>query len=42
MSEYAHIKNNICINERLNNICNLGYACDGCPYNKEMKTNEKR
>jgi len=31
------IKDGICINETLKNICNLGYACDGCPYNKASR-----
>jgi len=26
-----------CINEVLKYICDLGYACDACPYNKEEK-----
>jgi len=30
----AWIKNGKCINVG-KYICNLGYACDACPYNKE-------
>ena len=27
-----------CPNEKENKtICNIGYACDGCPYNEEIK-----
>lgn len=26
------IKDGVCINDG-SNICNLGYACDGCPFN---------
>ena len=26
------IKDGKCINDG-SNICNIGYACDGCPYN---------
>ncbi len=33
MNELPHwIENGICTNKG-ENICNLGYACDGCPYN---------
>lgn len=27
------IKDGKCTNDDGRNICNLGYACDGCPYN---------
>ena len=35
--ELAHpwIWYGVCVNEGTH-ICNLGYACDGCPYNKEV------
>ena len=35
--EKAHpwIKDGICQNNG-SNICNLGYACDGCPYNPKV------
>jgi hypothetical protein len=31
------IVNGRCINETRNNICNLGYACDACPWNKDKE-----
>lgn len=35
------IVNGICSNEG-DCICNLGYACDGCPYNKDNKATKKQ
>lgn len=34
-SEY-HIKKNSC-NIVFNQVCDIGYACDACPYNDELK-----
>ena len=34
--ELPFIKNGKCINDGTY-ICNLGYACDGCPFNKDVK-----
>lgn len=31
------IVNGRCENEKHNNICNLGYACDACPWNKDKE-----
>ena len=36
-----YIVNGKCINEG-DSICNLGYACDGCPFNKEAKATKKQ
>lgn len=41
-----HIKwiiNGVCRKEELgdDSICNLGYACDGCPYNEDVGINRK-
>jgi hypothetical protein len=36
MENQVWIVNERCENERHDNICNLGYACDGCPYNKDV------
>ncbi len=33
------IVNGVCENQG-NVKCNLGYACDGCPYNKDQDTSE--
>lgn len=33
------IKKGKCINDG-SSICNLGYACDGCPYNKSDDSKE--
>ena len=36
-----YIVNGKCINEG-ESICNLGYACDGCPFNNEKKATKKQ
>ena len=36
-----YIKDGVCINTG-ESICNLGFACDGCPYNKEKKATKKQ
>jgi len=37
----SFIEGGVCKNEG-QSICNLGYACDGCPYNKEKKAVKKQ
>ena len=39
--ELSFIKNGICINNG-ESICNLGYACDGCPYNRTSVATKKQ
>jgi len=37
----SFIKNGICQKDNMT-ICNLGYACDGCPYNSDNFKNIKK
>lgn len=41
IKELSFIKNNICIN-RGESICNLGYACNQCPYNRTTVATKKQ
>ena len=41
IKDLPYIENGVCKNKG-EYVCNLGYACDGCPYNKENKATKKQ